>query len=150
MWKALSQNKIDIIATDHAPHTIYEKEKPYENAPSGMPGLETMLPLLLDAYNNNKISIKTIIRLTSANPAAIFKIRGKGFLREGYDADITVIDLKKARTVKNDELYTKCKWSAFNGWRLKGWPVMTFVNGNLIYDNGTLNEIKASEVDFYE
>ncbi len=150
LWRELGKT-IDIIATDHAPHTRDEKEKPYSEAPSGMPGVETTLALLMDAYSKKRIELQTIIKITSENPARIFGIKNKGLLLEGYDADLTIIDVRKTKEVRDSELNTKCKWSPFSGWKLKGLPVMTFVNGNLIYSNGTLlTENSAIEVDFYE
>ncbi|MEK6808970.1 MAG: dihydroorotase family protein [Nanoarchaeota archaeon] len=148
LWSALQNNKIDIIATDHAPHTIQEKEQDYDNAPSGVPGLETMLPLLFSAFNKNKISLGQIIRLTSNNPANIFKIKDRGEIKPGNYADLVVVDTKLTKVVNNDELFTKCKWSPFNRWRLKGWPVMTIVNGNLVYEGGSIIDIKGEEVRY--
>lgn len=146
LWEAIEEGIIDTIATDHAPHTIEEKQQP--NWPYGVPGCETMLPLLLDAYNKKRISLKKIVELCCENPTKIFKIKNKGFIKVGYDADLTIIDLNKEKKVNNDELLTKCKWSPFNNWKLKGWPIMTIVNGNIVYDNGKINDIKAREVEF--
>ncbi len=155
LWSELGKT-IDIVATDHAPHTKEEKLEPYTEAPSGVAGLETTLPLLLDAYNKKKIDLRTLIKVTSENPAKVFGIKNKGFLREGFDADIVLVEIGKVREVKDSELFTKCKWSPFNSWKLKGYPVMTFVNGNLIYSNGMPfeitenNKINAQEVDYNE
>ncbi|MBI2559068.1 amidohydrolase family protein [Candidatus Woesearchaeota archaeon] len=146
LWKGVANGDIDVIATDHAPHLKEEKEQ--ANYPFGVPGVETMLPLLLDAFNNNKISLAQIIDLCCANPAKIFKIRNKGILKEGYDADLTIVDLDKRQAVRNEDLLTKCKWSPFEGKILKGWPVMTIVNGNVVYDNGEVFDIKAKEVSY--
>ncbi len=141
---------IDIIATDHAPHAKEEKLKSYWEAPSGVPGIETMLPLMLNAANENKISLERTIELCSEMPAKIFGIKNKGAIEIGYDADLCVIDLKKERIVSGEKLQTKCKWSPFEGMRLKGFAEKTFVNGNLAYDNGTFNEsAKGREVKFY-
>ena len=149
LWTALANGQIDIIATDHAPHTIAEKEDDYESAPAGVPGMETMLPLLLDAFNKRRISLQEIIKLTSHNPARIFQIRNKGEIKEKYDADLVVVDTRLEKRVINDELITKCKWSPFNRWMLRGWPVMCLVNGNLVYDNGEIIKIKVEEVGYY-
>ena len=147
MWGGIKNGIVDIIATDHAPHLKEEKEQ--GNYPFGVPGVETMLPLLLDAFNKNLISLKTIIELCCENPAKIFKIKNKGFLKEGYDADLVVVDLNKRQAVRNEDLLTKCKWSPFEGKILKGWPVMTIVNGNVVYDNGQINDVKAREVEYF-
>jgi len=146
LWNAIHNGDVDTIATDHAPHT---KEEKFEiNYPYGVPGCETMLPLLLHALNNNKIELKKIIQLCCENPVKIFKIKNKGFIKEGFDADLTIIDLEMEKEVKNDELFTKCKWSPFDGWKLQGWPVTTIVNGNIVFEYGKINNIAAKEVSY--
>src|SRR3989344_3876934 len=146
LWNGIESGMVDIIATDHAPHLKEEKEM--ANYPFGVPGLETMLPLLLDAFNNNKITIQKIMKLCCENPARIFKIKNKGLLKEGYDADLVIADLEKRQAVRNDDLLTKCRWSPFEGKILKGWPVTTIVNGNVVYDNGEIFDIKSREVQY--
>ena len=146
LWEAIKNNKVDAIATDHAPHT--KEEKLHINYPFGVPGCETMLPLLLNAVNDNLLTIKKLVQLCCENPAKIFKIKGKGFIEEGFDADLTIVDMNLEREVNNDNLFTKCGWSPFNGFKLKGWPVMTLVNGNVVYDNGKINHIRGREVYF--
>ncbi|MEA2036776.1 MAG: amidohydrolase family protein [Nanoarchaeota archaeon] len=143
LWKALKSGIVDTIATDHAPHLKDEKlnEERY-----GLPGIETMLPLLLDAVNKDKLTLQQVIDLTSKNPAKIFRIKNKGLLKEGYDADLTVIDMNLEKEVKNDELLSRSKWSPFEGKVLKGWPLTTIVGGNIVYDNGNIFEITAKEV----
>lgn len=148
LWQGIKNDIVDIIASDHAPHLKEEKEK--ANYPFGVPGVETMLPLLLDAFNNNKISLRTIIKLCCENPAKIFKIKNKGFLKEGYDADLVIVDLDKRQAVREEDLLTKCKWSPYEGKILKGWPVTTIVNGNVIYNNGEIFDVKAKEVEYYK
>ncbi|MBI4452335.1 amidohydrolase family protein [Candidatus Woesearchaeota archaeon] len=146
LWDGIKNGEVDIIATDHAPHLREEKEQ--ANYPFGVPGLETMLPLLLDAFNQNNITLQKIMQLCCENPAKIFKIKNKGFLKEGYDADLVIADLDKRQAVRNEDLLTKCRWSPFDGKILKGWPVMTIVNGNVVYDNGQINDVKAKEVQY--
>lgn len=147
LWKAINAGLVDTIGSDHAPHTIAEKKG--ENPPSGMPGVETMLALMLDAVNKEKIKIGKLVELCCENPARIFGIENKGFIKEGYDADLTIVDLNLEKKVNSKKLFTKCRWSAFNNKLLKGWPVMTIVNGNIVYNNGKINtEIKAREVEF--
>ncbi len=148
LWHGINNGKVDTIATDHAPHT--KEEKLEINYPYGVPGCETMLPLLLNSSNNKKITLKKIIHLCCENPARIFKIKNKGFIKESFDADLTIIDLNLEKEVKNGELFTKCQWSPFDGWKLKGWPVMTIVNGNVIFENGKINKVSANEVSYYE
>ncbi|MEK6891749.1 MAG: amidohydrolase family protein, partial [Nanoarchaeota archaeon] len=146
LWDGIKNGLVDVIATDHAPHLLEEKEQ--ANYPFGVPGVETMLPLLLDAFNKNMIDLKTITKLCCENPAKMFKIKNKGLLKEGYDADLVIVDLDKRQAVRNEDLLTKCKWSPWDGKILKGWPVTTIVNGNLVYDNGQINDIKAKEVQY--
>ena len=120
------------------------------NYPFGVPGCETMLPLLLNAMNEKRITLKKIINLCCENPAKIFKIKNKGFIKEGFDADLTIIDLNLEKEVNNNELFTKCKWSPFDGWKLKGWPITAVVNGSVVFDNGKINNIVAREVSYNE
>lgn len=148
LWEGIKNGKVNTIATDHAPHT--KEEKMQANYPYGVPGCETMLPLLLNAMNEKKITLKKIVQLCCENPAEIFRIKNKGRIKEGYDADLAIIDLNLEREVKNDELFTKCKWSPFDGWKLKGWPVITIVNGNIVFDNGKINNVKAKEIQYDE
>ena len=143
LWAALNDGLVDTIGTDHAPHTIEDKKR----ICFGIPGEETMLPLLLDAVNKKQLSLKQIVKLTSENPASIFKIRNRGKIKEGFYADLVIIDIDKIRKVDNKKLYTKCKWSPWNGKKLKGWPITTLVNGNIIFDNGKIYDIKAKEID---
>ena len=119
LWDGIANGTVDTIATDHAPHLKEEKEK--ANYPFGIPGEETLLPLMLDASNRNLITLPKIIELCCENPAKIFKIKNKGFLKEGYDADIVIVDLGKRQMVREEDLLTKCKWSPFSGKILKGY-----------------------------
>ena len=146
LWDGIDDGSVDVIASDHAPHLKEEKEK--ANYPFGVPGVETMLPLLLDAFNRNMITIPKIMQLCCENPAKIFRIKNKGLLKEGYDADLVVVDMDKRQAVRNEDLLTKCRWSPFEGKILKGWPVATIVNGNVVYENGEIFDIKAKEVQY--
>ena len=148
LWQAIEKNKIDVIASDHAPHTIEEKQS--ENPPYGIPGTETMLPLLLDAVNKNRLSLRQVVKLCCENPARIFGIKNRGQLKEEYYADLVIIDINKEKKVENEKLYTKCKWSPFNGKTLKGLPIITIVNGNIVFENDQIIDIKAREVGYYE
>jgi len=146
LWHGIKNGIVDVIASDHAPHLIEEKE--LANYPFGVPGVETMLPLLLDAFNNNKIGIPTVIKLCCENPARIFRIKNKGFLKEGYDADLVIVDLDKREAVRSEDLLTKCKWSPFEGKILKGWATTTIVNGNVVYDKGEVFDVKGREIEY--
>jgi dihydroorotase len=147
IYKSLKKGVIDTIATDHAPHLTTEKLVDYNFAPSGMPGLETLFPLLLNEVNQKKLTLFEITKLLNINPAKIFKIKNKGLIKENYDADLVILDLKTRKKVSNENLVTKCSWSYFNGLSLQGWPIMTIVNGNLVYREGDfLDAPKGKEI----
>lgn len=146
LWAGIQNGSVDAIASDHAPHLREEKEK--ADYPFGVPGIETMLPLLLDAFNDNRLSLPEIIRLCCENPARIFSIKNKGVIKAGYDADLAIVDLNKKQAVRSEDLLTKCRWSPFEGRILKGWPVTTIVNGNVVYDNGEVFDVKGREVEY--
>ncbi|MBI4231863.1 dihydroorotase [Candidatus Peregrinibacteria bacterium] len=149
MWKGLKFGEIDIIATDHAPHTLVEKEQPYIDAPSGIPELDTLGPIMFNAVNDEGLSIEELVRICCARPAEIFGIKGKGQILEGYDADLVVVDMELEREVENDKLFTKCGWSPYADSMFKGWPVMTFVNGELVFkDEKIVGEKVGKEVNF--
>ena len=141
LWKALNEDKIDVLATDHAPHTLKEKQNPYIKAPSGGPLVQHAYPVLLTAVHHGKTSLEKLVEKACHNPAILFKIQDRGFLREGYFADLVLVDLnKKIKVVKEDLLY-KCGWSPFEGITLHATIEKTFVNGNLVYDRGKIIEI---------
>ncbi|MDP7116633.1 MAG: amidohydrolase family protein [Candidatus Woesearchaeota archaeon] len=149
LWEGIKSGIVSTIATDHAPHTILEKQS--ENPPYGVPGEETLLPLLLNAVNEGKLSLAKVVELTAENPAKIFCLKDKGKIEEGYDADLVVVDMELEKEVRNEDLKTKCKWSSFNGRKLKGWPIMTIISGKLINNNGILTDThKGREVVYYE
>jgi dihydroorotase len=133
LWKGIESGVVDCIGTDHAPHTIEEKQKPYFEAPSGVPGVETMLPLLLDAVAKEKISMAKIVELCCENPARIFGLQKKGRVQEGFDADLVLADLNGKTTIKNENLKTKCKWSPFNNWELQGKIEKVFLSGKEVF-----------------
>ncbi len=132
LWKGIGDGTIDLIATDHAPHTKAEKDKPYWEAPSGVPGIETMLPLLLDAVNREKITLHRVAELCCKNPAKLYSLENRGDIRKGMHADLTLIDLGKVHTIKNGTLQTKCNWSPFATWKLKGAVEKVFVAGRQV------------------
>jgi dihydroorotase len=129
LWQAIDDGVIDLVATDHAPHLFEEKDAPYANAPSGVPGVETMLPLLLNEVNHGRLTIQKVCELVCENPARIFGLSGKGRIEIGADADLVVCDMELEREVENSSLKTKCRWSPFSGLKLQGWPVQVFVKG---------------------
>ncbi|MBI2139892.1 amidohydrolase family protein [Candidatus Woesearchaeota archaeon] len=145
LWQAIKNGIVDTIGTDHAPHLAEEK---LSQESFGFPGVETALPLLMDAMQRDLITLEKAIELTSANPARIFQISNKGKLAEGYDADLVAIDLEMEKEVKASGFFSKSRWSPFEGKLLKGWPVYTFVNGNLVFSHGKIHDIKAKELLF--
>ena len=150
LWEAINRGEVDTIGTDHAPHLISEK---LEKITFGMPGVETSLALMINAYNEGKISLEMIQKLMCENPAKIMKIEKRGKLQEGYFADIIVVDLKKEWTVGvDDTIESKCGWTPYENWKLKGKNTMTIVNGKIVYENRKINEnVKSGkEVKFYD
>jgi dihydroorotase len=120
---------IDTLGSDHSPHTHEEKGKPYPTSPSGMTGVQTLLPIMLDHLNAGRLSLERLIDLTSAGPARVFGIARKGRLAVGYDADLTVVDLKRRQTIGNQWIASRAGWTPYDGVAVTGWPVGTFVRG---------------------
>jgi dihydroorotase len=149
LWEALLNDKIDVIATDHAPHTKEEKEQVYTKAPSGGPLVQHALPAMLKMFRKGKISIEKIVEKMCHNPAKIFKIDKRGFIRKGYHADLVLVDIATPWTVSKSNILYKCGWSPFEGATFYSKITHTFVNGNLIYDNGVFNDtIKGKRLKF--
>jgi dihydroorotase len=138
LWQALHDGIIDFIATDHAPHTLEEKAQPYPKSPSGMPGVETSLALMLTAAMEGKCTVAQVVNWMSTAVAKAYGIPKKGAIAPGYDADLVLVDLNTYRPVLREELLTKCGWSPFEGWNLTGWADTTIVGGNIVYRKGTL------------
>jgi len=135
LLQALKKGTIQSIATDHAPHLQKEKEQNYVKAPSGVPMVELTLPLLLNLAHQGKINLAEIVKWTAQKPAEIYQIAKKGKLKAGFDADFTIVDLKTKHTIKNNQLFTKCKWTPFNQKEITGKIVATYVNGELVFQN---------------
>ena len=140
LWAGLHDGTIDIIATDHAPHLLSDKGKPYPYSPSGMPGVETSLPLMLTAMQEGKCDLAQIQKWMCSGPAALYGIPNKGVIREGFDADLTLVNLDVSKVVRDDEVFSKVKWSPFSGRALTGWPIYTIVGGNIVFDNGIVRD----------
>jgi dihydroorotase len=138
LWQYLNEGVPDVIGSDHAPHTIEEKAKPYPASPSGMPGVQTLLPLLLDHVANNRTTLQRLVDLTSAGAQRIFGIVGKGRIALGYDADFTIVDLRAQWTIEESWLASRCGWSPFTGMRLTGKPVGTIIRGHRAMWEGEL------------
>jgi dihydroorotase len=149
LWQALLDGVLDFIATDHAPHTLEEKAQPYPNSPSGMPGVETSLPLMLTQAMQGRCSVAQVANWMSTAVAKAYGIPKKGAIAPGYDADLVLVDLENYRPVLREELLTKCRWSPFEGWNLTGWPVTTIVGGQIVYDKGQPNtEVRGEALTF--
>lgn len=140
IWKALLDDRIDVIATDHAPHTLEEKNNPYLNAPSGGPLIQHTMNAMIDFYHQGKISLEKIVDKMSHKPAICFDVKERGFIREGYFADLILVDLDNPWTVTKENILAKCKWSPFEGHEFKSTVTHTFVSGHLAYQDGKLND----------
>ena len=145
LWEALLDDRIDVIATDHAPHTQEEKSQFYTKAPSGGPLVQHAVVAMIENYHSGKISLEKIVEKMCHNPAKIFKIEKRGFIREGYFADIALIDVNSPWMVSKQNILYKCGWSPFEGTTFKSKITHTFVNGNLVYENGNINEGKHGQ-----
>ncbi len=139
LWQALLDGIIDFIGTDHTPHSLQDKAQDYPNAPGGMPGVETALPLMLTQAKEGRCSIAQVSHWMSTAVARAYSIPNKGLIEPGYDADLVLVDLATYRPVRREELQTQCGWSPFEGWTLTGWPVYTLVGGQILYDHGTID-----------
>ena len=145
LWKAVSEGLVDVIGSDHAPHTREEKNKTYPSTPSGMPGVQTLAPILLDHVNAGRLSLERFVDLTSAGAARIFGIAGKGRIAKGFDADFTIVDLKKKRKIENSWIASKCGWTPFDGMETTGWPVATIIRGKAVMRDHALTQASQGQ-----
>lgn len=145
LWKALLGDRIDVIATDHAPHTLEEKQNKYGSAPSGGPLVQHALVAMLENHHRGRISLERIVEKMCHNPAILFRVEERGFLREGYKADLCVFDLSNPWTVNTDNILYKCGWSPFEGNSFRARVIHTFVNGQWVYRNGSIDESVRGE-----
>lgn len=151
LWQALRDGVIDFIATDHAPHTLEEKAKEYPNSPSGMPGVETSLAVMLTQAKQGKCTVAQVSHWMSTAVAQGYGIPQKGRIEVGYDADLVLVDLENYHPVLREELQTKCGWSPFEGWSLTGWAQVTIVGGEIVFNHGKLNlDIRGKALTFGE
>jgi dihydroorotase len=151
IWRGLSQGVVDVLGSDHAPHTREEKAKPYPASPSGMTGVQTLVPLMLDHVNARRLSLARFVDLTSAGPARLFSIARKGRVAMGYDADFTVVDLKRRQTITNAWIASRAGWTPYDGVTVTGWPVGTVVRGACVMWEGELRTAGRGEaVQFLE
>jgi dihydroorotase len=150
LWWGLTQGVVDVLGSDHAPHTLEEKAQSYPASPSGMPGVQTLLPVMLDHVNKGRLNLARFVDLTSAGPQRLFGIAGKGRIAVGYDADLTIVDLKAQRVIEDDWVGSKCGWTPFAGQTVTGWPVGTIVRGHLAMWEGELGKAAGEPVRFGE
>ena len=138
LWRGVAQGVVDILGSDHAPHTLEEKAKPYPESPSGMTGVQTLVPLLLDHVNAGRLSLQRFVDLTSAGPARLFGIAGNGRVAVGYDADLTIVDMRRRETIRNSWIASRVGWTPYDGREVVGWPIGTFVGGAKVMWEGEL------------
>ncbi len=138
LWRAVAQGIVDVLGSDHAPHTKEEKSKPYPQSPSGMPGVQTLLPIMLEHVHQGRLSLERLVDLTSAGAARIYGIAGKGRIAVGYDADLTLVDLNARRTITNKWIASKTGWTPFDGVEVTGWPIAAILRGRVAMRDDTL------------
>ena len=151
LWQAIRDGVVDMIGSDHAPHTLEEKAKPYPQSPSGMPGVQTLVPVMLDHVNAGRLSLARFVDLVCGGPQRVFGIAGKGRIALGYDADLTLVDLKARRTITNDWIASKCGWTPMDGKTVTGWPMATVIRGRTVMRDGeVLGEPGGEPLRFME
>ena len=143
LWAALNSGIVDIVASDHAPHTLDEKSQTYPKSPSGTPGVQTLVPIMLNHVNNGKLALAKLVGLWSYGPERIHKISNKGRIKEGYDADFTIVDMNKEMVIKNSQQRSKSKWTPYDGMKVKGWVIHTILRGNCVMQD---DEILAKPI----
>ena len=140
LWRALNSGLVDIIASDHAPHTKEEKSLTYPQSPSGTPGVQTLVPVMLTHVANGKLTLERFVELTSAGPQRVFGMATKGRIAEGYDADFTVVDLKRRETITEAWSQSKCGWTPYDGFEATGWPLATIIRGRFVMRDGEITQ----------
>ena len=138
LWYAIRNNLVDTIGSDHAPHLKENKEKIYPKSPSGMPGVQTLVTVMLNHINEGRLTLEQFVNLVCENPVKIFGIKNKGYIKKDFDADFTIVDMNKTIEIKNEKIESKCKWSPFNGEKFLGTPVATIINGEIKMKNGEI------------
>lgn len=145
IWRGVDQGIADILGSDHAPHTHEEKHHAYPGSHSGMTGVQTLVPTMLDHVNAGRLSLQRFVDMTSAGPARLFNIQGKGRIAVGYDADLTIVDMKRRETIRNSWIASRCGWTPYDGKTVTGWPVGTFVRGRKVMWEGELTGPSTGE-----
>jgi dihydroorotase len=145
IWKGLQQGIVDCLGSDHAPHTREEKDHAYPGSHSGMTGVQTLVPIMLDHVNAGRLSLQRFVDLTSAGPKRLFGIANKGRVAVGYDADLTVVDMKREQIIRNDWIASRCGWTPYDGVTVKGWAIGTVVRGKRVMWDGQITQLSAGE-----
>ena len=138
VWRGIAQGIVDVLGSDHAPHTLEEKALPYPESPSGMTGVQTLAPIMLDHVAAGRLSLQRLVDLTSAGPARAFGIACKGRIAAGYDADFTIVDLKRVETIRNSWIASRCGWTPYDGRTVTGWPVGAIIRGARVMWQGEI------------
>ena len=138
LWRGITDGVADVLGSDHAPHTKEEKARPYPASPSGMPGVQTLLPVMLDHVAHGRLTLERLVDLTSHGPQRVFGIAGKGRMAEGYDADLTVVDLKAKRTLRHEDMLSRCGWTPFDEMTVTGFPMLTIIRGATVMREGEI------------
>ncbi|KAB2717443.1 dihydroorotase [Brucella intermedia] len=151
VWKGIDQGIVDVLGSDHAPHTLEEKQKPYPASPSGMTGVQTLVPIMLDHINAGRLTLERFVDLSSHGPNRIFGMARKGRIAVGYDADLTIVDMKRRETITHEQAGSKAGWTPYHGKTVIGWPVGTFVRGiKVMWEAEIVNASKGEPVEFLE
>lgn len=151
IWRALQTGVVDVLGSDHAPHTLAEKEKSYPESPSGMTGVQTLVPIMLDHVNKGRLTLERFVDLTSHGPGRIFGIAGKGRIAEGYDADFTIVDLKRRQTITNGWMESRAGWTPYDGVEVQGWPIGTIIRGRrVMWESEILGRAQGQAIAFME
>ena len=140
LWAALASGAVQVLATDHAPHTLAEKRRPYPMSPAGVPAVENSLRLMLDAVNGGRLTLRRLVEVMCDAPARVWDLVGKGRIAEGYDADLVLVDLRREHTIRNAEQATRAGWSPWDGLGVRGEVISTFVHGRRVYHDGRFDE----------
>jgi dihydroorotase len=145
LWRGIANGVVDVIGTDHAPHTLEEKARPYPASPSGMPGVQTLVPVMLTHVAERRLTLERFVDLTSAGAQRIFGIAGKGRLAVGWDADLTIVDLNARRTIRHADMVSRVGWTPFDGMEAKGWAMATIIRGRIVMRDGELTAAGRGE-----
>ncbi len=149
VWAGLLDGTLEVVATDHAPHTLEEKRQPYPKSPSGLPAVENSLALMLNEVAAGHCLLSQVVSWMCEGPARVWSLKGKGAIREGFDADLVLVDLKKSQTIRNEDQLTKSQWSPWHGTTLTGWAVQTFVMGQTVFkDSHVFDDVRGREIEF--